>query len=76
MNREEAHKEARIGGQTRDLTIFDVDVIIDKIYDDFENKTCQSCKYGKFGVDSMGIEVECSLNWDCSRARIDRWESI
>lgn len=37
-------------------------------------KTCEGCKFGKFGIDSLGVEVECSLVWDCSRGRKDEWE--
>lgn len=37
-------------------------------------KTCEGCKFGKFGIDSLGVEVECSLLWDCSRGRKDEWE--
>ena len=40
-----------------------------------DNHTCEGCKYGKFGVDSIGIEVECMINRDCTRGRKDRWES-
>jgi hypothetical protein len=44
--------------------------------EDLENRSCDNCKFGKFGVDSIGIEVECTLNWDCSRGKaIDKWES-
>lgn len=37
-------------------------------------KNCEGCKFGKFGIDSLGVEVECSLVWDCSRGRKDNWE--
>lgn len=30
-------------------------------------KSCEGCKYGKFGADSRGIEVECTLIWHCAR---------
>lgn len=39
-----------------------------------DNKTCEGCKFGKYGVDSLGIEVECELNWDCNRGRVDKYE--
>ena len=55
MTREEAYGEARIGGQTRDLTIFDVDVIIDKIYDDFESRNCRNCKHWTYTT------MECDI---------------
>ena len=39
-------------------------------------KSCDGCKYGKFGADSRGIEVECTLIWHCARGNIyaDRYE--
>lgn len=38
-------------------------------------KNCEGCKFGKFGIDSLGVEAECSLLWDCSRGRKDKWET-
>lgn len=32
-----------------------------------EPKSCNGCKYGKYGADSRGIEVECTLIWHCAR---------
>ena len=55
-------------------------MLIDKIYDNFEEaikpKSCDGCKYGKFGADSRGIEVECTLIWHCARGNgyPDRYE--
>jgi hypothetical protein len=37
-------------------------------------KSCDGCKFGKFGVDSVGLEVECELNWNCSVAYANRYE--
>ena len=39
-------------------------------------KSCDGCKYGKFGADSRGIEVECTLIWHCARGNgfPDRYE--
>jgi hypothetical protein len=37
-------------------------------------KSCDGCKFGKFGVDSVGLEVECELNWNCSIAHVNRYE--
>lgn len=45
-----------------------------KELEDLENKSCDGCKHGKFGVDSIGREVECKLNWNCTRAKQDKWE--
>jgi hypothetical protein len=39
-----------------------------------EPKSCDGCKFGKFGVDSVGLEVECELNWNCSIAHVNRYE--
>ena len=39
-------------------------------------KSCDGCKYGKYGADSRGIEVECTLIWHCARGNgfPDRYE--
>ena len=39
-------------------------------------KNCNGCKYGKYGADSRGIEVECTLIWHCARGNgfPDRYE--
>lgn len=39
-----------------------------------QNRSCEGCKFGKFGVDSLGIEVECLLIWKCSRGYKDNFE--
>ena len=41
-----------------------------------QQRSCEGCKYGKFGADSRGIEVECTLIWHCSRGNgfPDRYE--
>ena len=46
-----------------------------KELEELNNKSCDRCKFGKFGVDSIGIEVECSLNWNCSRGHSDKFEA-
>lgn len=42
-----------------------------------QQRSCEGCKYGKFGADSRGIEVECTLIWQCARGNIyaDRYEA-
>ena len=46
------------------------DVLIDKIYDDFENRSCENCKF-KYVVDSMCTECRCNespidyIDFDC-----------
>ncbi len=37
-------------------------------------KSCDGCKYGRFGVDSLGIEVNCTIEYVCSRGQLDRYE--
>lgn len=37
-------------------------------------KTCEGCRYGAFGVNGLGFEVECRIGYDCSRGREDRYE--
>lgn len=32
-----------------------------------QSKSCEGCKHGKYGADSRGIEVECTLIWHCAR---------
>ena len=69
MTREEAHNYARLGKQTTGLTIFDIDEIIDKIYDNFEKqlssnseqlncKSCLNCKYLRNKISDT--EIACS----------------
>ncbi len=43
MTRDEAKKE---WAKTHPLDL-DLDSVIDVIYDDFENRTCENCKYNK-----------------------------
>lgn len=37
-------------------------------------KTCEGCRYGAFGVNGLGFEVECRIGYNCSRGREDRYE--
>lgn len=37
-------------------------------------KTCDGCVYGVFGVDSFGIEIECTLAYRCSRGQNDMFK--
>ena len=41
-----------------------------------QHKSCEGCKHGKYGADSRGIEVECTLIWHCARGNgfPDRYE--
>ena len=37
-------------------------------------KTCYGCRYGAFGVDSFGLEIECTLAYRCSRGQNDMFK--
>ena len=37
-------------------------------------KTCEGCVYGVFGVDSFGLEIECTLAYRCSRGKDDMFK--
>ena len=37
-------------------------------------KTCDWCVYGVFGVDSFGLEIECTLAYKCSRGQDDMFK--
>lgn len=41
-----------------------------------QQRSCDGCRHGRFGVDDIGIEVECILIWQCARGNIyaDRYE--
>ena len=39
-----------------------------------EQRTCEECRYGAFGVNGLGFEVECRIGYNCSRGREDRYE--
>ena len=49
MNREEAKEYFRINYESPDgdyaLDAEDTEYVIDKVYDDFESRTCVNCKY-------------------------------
>ena len=39
-----------------------------------KQKTCEGCRYGAFGVDSFGLEIECTLAYRCSRGQNDMFK--
>ena len=39
-----------------------------------KHKTCEGCVYGVFGVDSFGLEIECTLAYRCSRGKDDMFK--
>ena len=55
-----------------------VDRLIDRAIAELEEamkpKTCEGCRYGVFGVNGLGFEVECRIGYNCSRGREDRYE--
>ena len=65
---------------TKTITLWENDIIFIKEaiaeLEALQSKSCNGCKYGKFGVDSRGIEVECTLIWHCARGNgfPDRYE--
>ena len=77
MTRDEAKKKINIQkSEVYPYGIIDnVDSVIDEIFDSLQNKNCKGCRYGKYGIDSTGVEIECIVNWNCTRGKIDMWES-
>ena len=54
---------------------------VNRIYQDLAEleeamkpKTCDGCRYGAFGVDSFGLEIECTLAYRCSRGQDDMFK--
>lgn len=46
-----------------------------KELEELNNISCDGCKFGKIGVDHNGLEIDCSLNWKCSRGYSDKFEA-
>jgi len=49
-------------------------IISAKIEEAMKPKTCEGCVYGVFGVDSFGLEIECTLAYRCSRGQDDMFK--
>ena len=47
---------------------------IAELEENMKPKTCYGCRYGAFGVNGLGFEVECRIGYNCSRGREDRYE--
>ena len=64
-----ARGQKRAGGLDLDEAIAELEAL--------QSRSCDGCKYGKYGADSRGIEVECELIWHCSRGNgfPDRYEA-
>ena len=48
--------------------------VIKELEEAMKTKTCDGCRYGAFGVNGLGFEVECRIGYNCSRGREDRYE--
>lgn len=59
---------------TTETDCTDLDNAIKTIEYAMKPKTCEGCVYGVFGVDSFGIEVECTLAYRCSRGQDDMFK--
>lgn len=64
MTREEAKK---VWDKVHPLAL-DLNTVIDIIYDDFKNKSCDGCKYDEKD------ENYPTICWECSRYYDDRYE--
>ena len=51
-----------------------VDEAIAELEEAMKHKTCEGCKHGMYGVDGLGIEVECGIGFRCTRGQKDRHE--
>lgn len=52
----------------------DIASAISELEEAMKPKTCEGCRYGAFGVNGLGFEVECRVGYNCSRGREDRYE--
>ena len=52
----------------------DINEAIAELQEAMKPKTCEGCRYGAFGVNGLGFEVECRIGYNCSRGREDRYE--
>ena len=51
-----------------------LDEAIAELEEAMKPKTCVGCRYGAFGVDSFGLEIECTLAYRCSRGQDDMFK--
>ena len=66
-------KACRERGQKRAGGL-DLDEAIAELEEAMKPKTCDGCRYGAFGANGLGFEVECRIGYNCSRGREDRYE--
>ena len=52
----------------------EINEAIAELEKDMKPKTCYGCVYGAFGVDSFGLEIECTLAYRCSRGQDDMFK--
>ena len=52
----------------------ELDEAIAELEEAMKPKTCEGCVYGVFGVDSFGLEIECTLAYKCSRGQNDMFK--
>jgi hypothetical protein len=52
----------------------EIELLKCRIEEAMKPKTCEGCRYGAFGVNGLGFEVECRIGYNCSRGREDRYE--
>ena len=52
----------------------ELDEAIEELEKNMKPKTCEGCRYGAFGVDSFGLEIECTLAYRCSRGQDDMFK--
>ena len=57
-----------------ELSTSGTDAAIVELEEAMKPKTCDGCRYGAFGVNGLGFEVECRIGYNCSRGREDRYE--
>ena len=53
---------------------YSLDEAIAELEEAMKPKTCEGCVYGVFGVDSFGLEIECTLAYRCSRGQDDMFK--
>ena len=52
----------------------DINEAIAELEKNMKPKTCEGCIYGAFGVDSFGLEIECTIAYRCSRGQDDMFK--
>lgn len=74
MTRDEAKQDLHYSLQFDTLK---PNLFIDKIYDDFENKSCESCKHSEFDAvfQTFYSSSESIFCHQCSKNFTNKWES-